>query len=214
MDILYLQTKKEISFPLDIKVFGQYPFYILMDNTSSLTNILKEFKEDILFYHLEKEANFPLFNYPNISYYHARIEKGAIIRDGVIIKDTAIILMGAVINKNAYIGEHTMIDMNAVIGSSAIIKNQVHISAGVVISGTMEPKSKQPVIIEDDVFIGANSVISEGIHIGKGAIIGALSFVNHDVPSYSLNYGCPSKFIRNVTKKDIEKVGLNWTLRK
>ena len=44
-----------------------------------------------------------------------------------------------------------MIDMNAVIGARGIIGNNCHIGAGSVIAGVLEPPSKQPVIIEDDV---------------------------------------------------------------
>ncbi|MBK7105274.1 MAG: acyltransferase [Ignavibacteriae bacterium] len=53
--------------------------------------------------------------------------------------------------------------------------------------------SKGGVYIGDDVWIGANSVIADGVKIGKGSIIGACSFVNKDVPEYSIVFGIPAK---------------------
>ena len=75
----------------------------------------------------------------NLLQYPARIEYGAIIREQVAIKEDAVILMGSIINKGASIGKRTMIDMNAVVGSGAIIGNDVHVGAGAVIAGMMEP---------------------------------------------------------------------------
>ena len=67
-----------------------------------------------------------------------------------------------------------MIDMNAVVGARGTVGKNVHLGAGAVIAGVLEPPSKEPVIIEDDVLIGANAVILEGIRIGKGAVVGVL----------------------------------------
>jgi acetyltransferase-like isoleucine patch superfamily enzyme len=53
------------------------------------------------------------------------------------------------------------------------------------------------VIIEDDVWIGANTVISDGIKIGRGSIIGACSYVNREIPAYSIAFGSPAKVQRN-----------------
>lgn len=54
-----------------------------------------------------------------------------------------------------------MIDMNAVLGGRATTGKNVHVGAGAVLAGVIEPPSAQPVIIEDDVLIGANAVILE-----------------------------------------------------
>lgn len=60
------------------------------------------------------------------------------------------------------------------------------------------PISKGSVIIEDDVWIGAGTIISPGLKIGKCSIIGANSFVNADVESYSLYAGNPAVFIKKL----------------
>lgn len=54
-------------------------------------------------------------------------------------------------------------------------------------------ESKGGVNIGDDVWIGANSIISDGVSIGKGSVIGACSFVNRDIPDYSIAFGSPAK---------------------
>ena len=49
-------------------------------------------------------------------------------------------------------------------------------------------------VIQDDVYIGANATIMP-ITIGEGAIVGAASFVNKDVPPWSIVVGSPARKI-------------------
>lgn len=58
-------------------------------------------------------------------------------------------------------------------------------------------ESKGGVTIGDDVWIGANSVVADGVTIGKGSIIGACSYVNKDIPEYSIAFGSPAKVVRS-----------------
>ncbi len=58
--------------------------------------------------------------------------------------------------------------------------------------------------IQDNVQIKCNCCISKNVTIGEGSIIGANSFVNKDVPPYELWGGVPAKFIRKVTKEEVE----------
>ena len=45
-------------------------------------------------------------------------------------------------------------------------------------------------------WIGSQSIIKQGIHIGDGSVIGANSFVNKDVPPYSIVFGSPAQFYK------------------
>jgi acetyltransferase-like isoleucine patch superfamily enzyme len=65
------------------------------------------------------------------------------------------------------------------------------------------PESHRGVTIGDDVWIGAHTTVSDGVTIGKGAIIGAMSFVNKDIPDYSVAYGCPAKVHKKRKNTDI-----------
>ena len=102
-------------------------------------------------------------------------------------------MMGAVINIGAEIGEASMIDMNSVIGARGKIGKRVHVGAGAIIAGVLEPPSMSPCVIEDDVMIGANSVILEGVKIGSGSVVAAGSVVTTDVPEGVVVAGSPAK---------------------
>lgn len=60
-------------------------------------------------------------------------------------------------------------------------------------------ESKGGVEIGDDVWIGANCVIADGVKIGKGSVIGACSYVNRDIPDYSIAFGIPAKVHKSRT---------------
>ncbi|MFD2917450.1 CatB-related O-acetyltransferase [Psychroserpens luteus] len=49
--------------------------------------------------------------------------------------------------------------------------------------------------IGNDVWIGANAMIYGGVTIGNGAVIGSNSFVNKNVPPFSIVVGSPAKVI-------------------
>lgn len=52
-------------------------------------------------------------------------------------------------------------------------------------------------IIGHDVWIASGSVVKQGITIGNGSVIGAMSFVNKDVPPNSIVFGNPAKIYKN-----------------
>ena len=175
---------------------------------------MTENKDKIVSFRLENDRRnsaIPMLDLLNIN---ARIEPGAIIRDRVSIGDNAVIMMGAVINIGAEIGESTMVDMNAVIGARGKLGKRVHLGAGAVVAGVLEPPSKTPCIIEDDVLIGANAVILEGVKIGKGSVVAAGSVVVEDVPAGVVVAGTPAKIIKSVDEKTKDKTEILDDLRK
>ena len=97
---------------------------------------------------------------PGIARYGSFLEKGAI-------------MMPSYVNIGAYIGSGTMVDIYAAVGSCAQVGRNVHLAAGVVVGGVLEPANAVPVIIEDGCFIGSRSVIVEGARIGAESVIGA-----------------------------------------
>tara|TARA_R110002167_G_scaffold129337_18_gene312237 strand:+ start:3742 stop:4311 length:570 start_codon:yes stop_codon:yes gene_type:complete len=50
--------------------------------------------------------------------------------------------------------------------------------------------------IGNDVWIAAGSIIKQGVTIGDGAVIGAMSFVNTDIPENAIYFGSPAKFYK------------------
>ncbi|KAB3535402.1 2,3,4,5-tetrahydropyridine-2,6-dicarboxylate N-acetyltransferase [Alkaliphilus pronyensis] len=196
-----------------VKIFNSESLWILIGEYHLIKRILEENKGTILHYHIEQDRRNSAIPLLNLLELEARVEPSAIIRENVLIKKNAIIMMGAVINIGAEIGENSMIDMNCVIGAKAIIGNNVHIGAGTVIAGVLEPPSVNPVIIKDNVFIGANAVVLEGVCVGEGAVVAAGSIITQDVPSNSVVAGMPARVIKMKNEKTLEKIKILDDLR-
>lgn len=111
---------------------------------------------------------------------------GSSIRAGAHIGKQVIVMPPSYINIGAYIGDLSMVDSQVLVGSCAQIGNRVHLSAGVVIGGVLEPVGQMPVIVEDDAFIGANSSLVEGIIVKKNAVIGSGVQLTASTPIYDL----------------------------
>ncbi|MEL7649079.1 MAG: 2,3,4,5-tetrahydropyridine-2,6-dicarboxylate N-acetyltransferase [Sedimentibacter sp.] len=208
---LYVSGNYENMNTYSMKVFKSGQMAILIGEYEDAAKILQE--NNIETYHLEydrRNSAIPLLDTNEIQ---ARIEPGAVIRDMVTIGKDAVVMMGAVINIGAVIGEKTMIDMNAVVGARGTIGKNVHVGAGAVIAGVLEPPSKTPVIIEDDVLIGANAVVLEGVKVGKGAVVAAGSVVTEDVPEMAVVAGSPAKIVKYKDDRTVEKTKLLDDLR-
>jgi 2,3,4,5-tetrahydropyridine-2-carboxylate N-succinyltransferase len=195
-----------------MKVFKSGEMSILIGEYSEAKKLLSE-NSQIENFHIEYDRRNSAIPMLDTNEIQARIEPGAIIRDMVTIGKDAVIMMGAVINIGAVIGEKTMVDMNAVVGARGTIGKNVHVGAGAVVAGVLEPPSKTPVIIEDDVLIGANAVILEGVRVCKGAVVAAGSVVTEDVPEMAVVAGSPAKIIKYKDDRTVEKTKILDDLR-
>lgn len=196
-----------------LEIYGDNNFYIVFGDNSIVEKLILDNSSTIKNHKIvwdRRNSPIPLLDTRNIN---ARIEPGAIIREGVTIHDSAVIMMGAVINIGCEIGEGSMIDMNVVLGARAKIGSYSHIGAGAVIAGVLEPPSKDPVIVGNNVMIGANAVLLEGVKIGDGAVVAAGSVVTQDVPEKVVVAGTPAKIIKNVDDKTLRKTQLLDDLR-
>jgi 2,3,4,5-tetrahydropyridine-2-carboxylate N-succinyltransferase/tetrahydrodipicolinate N-acetyltransferase len=209
---VYLKAGKEIPFE-GCRVFGAAD-KIVFGDWADIAPVLEknaEVIEDVVIENHMRNSAIPLMDLKGAN---ARIEPGAIIREGVSIGDNAVVMMGAIINIGATIGKGSMIDMGAILGGRATVGDNCHIGAGAVLAGVIEPPNAKPAEVEDDVLIGANAVVLEGVRIGKGAVIAAGAVVIDDIPPNAVAAGIPAKVIKNREDTAKEKIGIVDALRK
>lgn len=208
-----LQEKTPCEFH-DAEVFcGGNGLKILFGDWKVLAPQLEANAAHICAVHVENSAAnsaIPLLDVKNL---HARIEPGAIIREGVEIADNAVVMMGAVLNIGARVGEGTMIDMGAILGGRATVGKRSHVGANAVLAGVIEPPSAKPVVVGDHVMIGANAVVLEGVQIGDHAVIAAGAIVTQDVPENAVVAGAPARIVKYRDAKTDEKTLLLDALR-
>lgn len=114
-----------------------------------------------------------------VSKHNMEIMLGAEIGEGLIIAHN----VGIVITKNVKIGKNFLIRQNCTIGTDF--------------------KGSEPITIGDNVKMGANScIIGNGISIGDNTIIGAMSFINKDIPANSTVYTRKEVVVREKPPKD------------
>lgn len=205
---------ENVTFPESFKVFGSEHSKVIFCEADEWKQFYQQ--NHSLITELEIEMNrrnsaIPLKDLTNTN---ARIEPGAFIREQAIIEDGAVVMMGATINIGAIVGEGTMIDMNATLGGRATTGKNVHVGAGAVLAGVIEPPSASPVVIEDNVLIGANAVILEGVRVGAGAIVAAGAIVTQDVPAGAVVAGTPAKVIKQTSEVQDSKREIVSALRK
>lgn len=136
-----------------------------------------------------------------VHYYNAKgcqIHKNVSISSNVRIKGKFEMGEGSSIAQNCSITGETagvFIGKNVMIAPNVVIVAFNHGYADVSIPMASQSFSQAPINIEDDVWISSNCSIAKGVRIGKGSIIGANSFVNKDVPPYSIMGGVPAKLL-------------------
>ena len=115
--------------------------------------------------------------------------------EGTSCYNNVLILGDVKVGKNTWIGPNVILD-----GSGGLeIGDNVSISAGVQIyshntvawstSMNTDIVERAETTIGNGVYIGPNSVISMGRRVGDRAVVGALSFVNKDLPADGRWYG-------------------------
>lgn len=110
------------------------------------------------------------------------------------------------ISKGSVIGRfsHIVSMKKVIIEENVLIADKVYISDNIhSYENTHNPIINQPIKFKREVIIGQNSWIGEnvsivGAKIGKHCVIGTNSFVNSDIPDYSIAVGTPAKVIKKL----------------
>jgi 2,3,4,5-tetrahydropyridine-2-carboxylate N-succinyltransferase len=111
---------------------------------------------------------------------------GTAVRRGAHVGRGVVVMPPAYVNVGAYVGEGAMIDSHALVGSCAQVGRRVHLSAGAMLGGVLEPVGAMPVIIEDEALIGGNCGVYEGAIVGRRAVLGAGVVLTGGVTVYDL----------------------------
>lgn len=205
---------ENVTFPESFKVFGSEHSKVIFCEADEWKQFYQQNHSLITELEIEMDRRNSAIPLKDLTNTNARIEPGAFIREQAIIEDGAVVMMGATINIGAIVGEGTMIDMNATLGGRATTGKNVHVGAGAVLAGVIEPPSASPVVIEDNVLIGANVVILEGVRVGAGAIVAAGAIVTQDVPAGAVVAGTPAKVIKQTSEVQDSKREIVSALRK
>lgn len=118
-----------------------------------------------------------------------RIVPYSSVRKGAYVAPKVVIMAPSFINIGAYVDEGSMVDSLVLVGSCARIGKNVHLGAGTVIGGVLEPPNSRPVIIEDNAFIGGNCGIFEGCLVEENAVIAAGTIITGGTPIIDLENG-------------------------
>ncbi len=55
-----------------------------------------------------------------------------------------------------------------------------------------------PVVLRKNCRVGSHSVVLPGVTIGENTVVGAMSFVNKDLPANSVAFGVPAKVVKTL----------------
>jgi 2,3,4,5-tetrahydropyridine-2,6-dicarboxylate N-succinyltransferase len=114
---------------------------------------------------------------------------GSAVRSGAYLGPGVVVMPPAYVNVGAYVGEGTMVDSHALVGSCAQVGKRVHLSAGAMLGGVLEPVGALPVIVEDDVLVGGNCGVYEGTIVGRRAVLGSGVILTGSVTVYDVPRG-------------------------
>lgn len=124
--------------------------------------------------------------------------------EGASIYDSSYVYGDVRVGAGTWIGPYTLLDGTGglEIGSTCSISAGVHVythdTVKWALSGGSAEYERAPVRIGDCCHVGAQTVIASGVTIGDHCVIGACSFVNRDLPPYTIAVGAPCRPIGRV----------------
>jgi len=125
--------------------------------------------------------------------------------EGTNLYGACLIIGDVKVGERTWIGPYTVLDGS---GGGLSIGDNCSISSGVQIythdtvrkrisDGKIGPESA-PTSIGASTYIGPLSIVKAGVTVGDHVIVGAHSFVNRDIPPYSIAVGTPCRIIGTI----------------
>lgn len=133
-------------------------------------------------------------------------ERDAVAREygfgeGTTCYDNVLVIGNVIVGRNTRINTNVILDGSGglEIGDYCSISAGVHIYTHDTVAWSLSmgeaPPERAPARIGSGVYIGPNTIISMGVTIGDRAVIGAMSFVNRDIPPLARAWGCPARVV-------------------
>lgn len=117
------------------------------------------------------------------------IHPQAIIGKDVSIGAGTVVMAGAIINPCSTVGNFCIVNTKASLDHDSSMGNFSSLAPGVTTGGNCD--------IGDFSAIGIGATIKHGVTIGAHSVIGGAAMVMQDVQAFTVNYGVPSKKVRN-----------------
>jgi acetyltransferase-like isoleucine patch superfamily enzyme len=108
------------------------------------------------------------------------------------------------VGRGTWIGPFTILDGTGglAIGDSCSISSGVqiytHDTVKWAVTGGTAEYEHAPVQVGSCCYLGPNAVVAKGVTIGEHSVVGTGSFVNRDIPPYSIAVGAPCRTIGSV----------------
>lgn len=142
-------------------------------------------------------------------------------RQGIVFGDRVTVGRGAMISPTGIFGgapgEGLCVGDNSNIGNYAVIGCSGHITIGArVLMGPHvcliaenhgigdaempikdQGVTRQPIVIEDDVWLGSGAIVVAGVTVGRGSVVAAGAVVTGDVEPWSIVAGVPARLVRS-----------------
>ena len=136
---------------------------------------------------------------------------------GTSIYSNSLVIGDVKVGKETWIGPNTVLD-----GSGGLtIGDNCSISAGVqlythdtVEKRVLNKKSEseiRPTNIGSNNYIGPLSIIRSGVTLGNNVLIGAHSYVNRDLPDFTVAVGVPCMAIGKIEMDDNQELAITYT---
>jgi acetyltransferase-like isoleucine patch superfamily enzyme len=119
--------------------------------------------------------------------------------EGTSIYQASYVFGDVRVGRDTWIGPFTLLDGTGglSIGDNCSISTGVqiysHDTVKWAVSRGAAPYEHAPVEIGDCCYIGSQTVVGKGVTVGAHAVVGACSFVNRDVPPYTIVGGVPCR---------------------
>jgi acetyltransferase-like isoleucine patch superfamily enzyme len=124
--------------------------------------------------------------------------------EGTSIYHNSYVFGDVKVGKNSWIGPYTMLEGSGglTIGDNCSISAGVHIythdTVKWAVSGGKAQYEYGAVQVGNCCYIGSQTVIAKGVTIGDHSIVGSCSFVNRNIPAYTIAVGSPCRPIGRV----------------